>query len=58
MLEVEFNLLLEHLKAIRGDLGELRDDMSDVKYRLSSLEQQTAGLRADIAYYSARSDPF
>ena len=33
------NLVLEHLRAIRKDVSELRDDMQDVKSRVSAQEE-------------------
>ncbi len=36
------NLVLEHLKAIRADTGNLSADMRDVKERLSELERGMA----------------
>lgn len=36
------NLILEHLKAIRSELGELSSDMKDVKLRLTELERGQA----------------
>ncbi len=36
------NLVLEHLKAIRADTGNLSADMRDVKERLTELERGMA----------------
>ncbi|MCE2494386.1 MAG: hypothetical protein J4F40_17610 [Alphaproteobacteria bacterium] len=33
------NLVLEHLCAIRADVGTLRDDMPDLRQRVSSMER-------------------
>ena len=33
------NLILEHLRAIRKDVSELRDDVSDLKSRMSAQEE-------------------
>lgn len=52
----EYNLILEHLRALCAGQQRLSDDMDDVKHRLSSVEQQAAGLRADFAHYSRRTD--
>jgi predicted nuclease with TOPRIM domain len=38
------NLVLDHLRAIRGDLGELKADMREVKERLGILETQYASV--------------
>ena len=32
------NLILEHLRGIRADLGDVREDVREVKQRLTSLE--------------------
>ena len=36
----EVQSVLEHLKAIRGDMADVRRDVRDIKARLSSLENQ------------------
>ncbi|MFM2149756.1 MAG: hypothetical protein RLZZ187_2062 [Pseudomonadota bacterium] len=38
------DLVLDTLRAIRGDLGELRSDVAEVKERLGILESQYASL--------------
>ena len=38
------NIVLEHLRAIRANVDELRDDMREVKGRLGILEAQYASL--------------
>lgn len=43
------NLILEHLKAIRADIGSLKNDSSEIKSRLTSVESGIAGLRRDSA---------
>jgi chromosome segregation ATPase len=43
------NLVLEHLRAIRADVGLLREGQAEIALRLGSLEQQVAGLRRDFA---------
>ncbi len=43
MTETE-NLVLEHLRHIRGAVDGLRDDMREVKGRLGTLESQYANL--------------
>ena len=32
------NLILEHLRAIRNDIGGIKDDVREIKQRLTSLE--------------------
>ncbi|MDK9721636.1 MAG: hypothetical protein OEL53_10685 [Rhodospirillales bacterium] len=48
MTDVE-NLVLEHLRAIRADVGVLREDTREVKLRLNELQASTAGMRRDQA---------
>lgn len=43
------NLILEHLRAIRTDIGGIKDDVREIKQRLTSLEAAVAGLRRDNA---------
>ena len=43
------NLVLEHLRAIRGEVGLIREGQAEIALRLASLEQQVAGLRRDFA---------
>ena len=50
------NIVLEHLRAVRSELRKLRQSHADVIYRLSSVGQQVAGLRSDLAHYSGRLD--
>ena len=42
------NLILEHLRSIRTDMGGVRDDMREVKQRLTSLEVSVANLRGEV----------
>jgi predicted nuclease with TOPRIM domain len=44
MSSVSDNLVLELLRAIRGDIGEIKTDMVEVKERLGLLESQYASL--------------
>lgn len=43
------NLVLEHLRAIRADLGLLKDDVREVKFRLTALERGQARSHSDYA---------
>lgn len=52
------DLILEHLRAIRTSQANMQGTLEDVVYRMASVEQQVAGLRADLAHYSARQDQF
>ena len=49
------SLVLEHLGAIRADIGVIRDDVREVKCRLTSLEGAVAGLKRDQAQGDADS---
>jgi hypothetical protein len=48
MADETANLVLEHLRAIRGDLALLREGQAEIALRLGSVEQQLVGLRRDI----------
>ena len=41
------NIIFEHLQAMRADIAGIRDDMQEVKQRLSSLEAGIGGLKRD-----------
>jgi len=56
MTEKADNLVLEHLRAIRLDLTELKNDMRDVKARLGSIENYIAILHGDQARSGGRID--
>lgn len=43
------DLILEHLRAICAEFVEFREDMKDVKRRLTSLEVSVANLRGEVA---------
>jgi predicted nuclease with TOPRIM domain len=43
------NLLLEPLRAISADIGGIKEDVREIKQRLTSLENAVAGLRRDNA---------
>ncbi|MCB1768314.1 MAG: hypothetical protein KDJ31_01240 [Candidatus Competibacteraceae bacterium] len=43
------NLILEHLRAIRADIGGIKDDVREIKHRLTSLEAAVASIRRDNA---------
>ena len=44
------SLILEHLKAIRADLVDLRREMREVKTRLVSLEGQVVQMHKSVAF--------
>jgi predicted nuclease with TOPRIM domain len=50
------NIILEHLRALRSDLAELKNDMRDVKARLGSIENYIAILHGDQARTGGRID--
>ena len=56
MVEHIENLLLEHLRAMRGDIGQMKDDIATVKMRLGSVETQVASLHGDMAIVHSRMD--
>ena len=43
------NLVLEHLRAMRGDLSEIRESQREHGHRLYRMETELAGLRRDQA---------
>ena len=49
-------LVLEHLRVLRLEMGELRADVRDVRGRLTSLEVSAANLHGDFAGQSERVD--
>ena len=48
------SVTLEHLRAIRADMGDLKARMTGVEIQLSAMGQQLAGLTT--AVYSGKSD--
>ena len=50
------NMVLEHLRHIRGRVDQIAEDLGTVKLRLSSLESQVSGLHADNAIAHQRMD--
>jgi len=47
------NLVLEHLRAIRADLTEMKLDIRDIKHRLTALEIVVANFAATEASHFA-----
>jgi outer membrane murein-binding lipoprotein Lpp len=43
------NLILEHLRHIRGRVDQVADDMSDLKHRMSSLEHAMVSVKREVA---------
>lgn len=56
MTEQGENLILEHLRHIRGRVDQLAEDLDTIKLRLTSLETQVAGLHGDNAIAHQRMD--
>jgi predicted nuclease with TOPRIM domain len=50
------NIVLEHLRVIRADVSDVREDMREVKQRLTSLGVSAANLHGDFAGQSTRID--
>lgn len=50
------NLVIEHLRAIRGDLVGVKDDLRDIKARLGAIEHHQAGQMLDSVRQSSRLD--
>ena len=51
-----YNLVIEHLRHIRGGVDAIRDDMREVKTRLGILESQYASLSSRIDRLDDRLD--
>ena len=43
------NLIIEHLKHIRGRVDRIAEDMTDVKLRLSSLESAMVHVKREVS---------
>jgi hypothetical protein len=56
MAEEAANLVLEHLRAIRGDVGQIKADTREFRERLGLFESQMAGHYALYATLSTRID--
>jgi chromosome segregation ATPase len=48
MVDDTANLVLEHLRYIRGAIDELRADVRETKERLTAVELGLAGLRREV----------
>lgn len=46
------NLVLEHLRAIRADLGVVRETQIEHGMKLNRLEESLAGVKRDIALHA------
>ncbi len=52
MTEHTENLVLEHLRAIRGDIAEIKGDLHFLRQRVGALEQHMATLITMIPTYN------
>ena len=43
------NLIIEHLRHIRGGVDQISEDMSDIKHRMTSLETGMAFVKREVA---------
>ena len=50
------NLILDHLRAMRADIGTLGDDVRDIKLRLGSLEGHVGAVLGDVLRQNTRGD--
>jgi len=56
MIDKTSTLILEQLRVLRMDMGELRADVRDIRGRLTSVEVSSANLHGDFAGQSERID--
>ena len=49
MTEAVDNLVLEHLRAIRADLSTVKEDVREIKHRMTNVEAAIGGLKRDQA---------
>jgi predicted nuclease with TOPRIM domain len=54
MIDKTENLVLEHLRAIRGDVGDIKDRLTQVELNTAMLGQQLGALTT--AVYGAKSE--
>ncbi len=48
MTEPADNLVIEHLRHIRGRVDRIAEDMTDLKQRISSLETAMVGVKREV----------
>ena len=46
------NNMIEHLRAMRADIASIKDDVREVKTRITHVEAGIAGLKRDAAHRS------
>ncbi len=63
MIEIVENLVIEHLRAIRNELAQVKDDTSEIKMRLTSIDERLtlaekgiANVHGDFAIIQIRMD--
>lgn len=56
MVDEPDSLILRLMRRIDEKLDRLIDDVSDLKYRMTSVERQLADVRGDIAGFTRRID--
>ncbi|MGD9885821.1 MAG: hypothetical protein AB7F22_20050 [Reyranella sp.] len=52
MTDDPINLVLEHLRALRADLGSVRETQMEHGMKLNRLEESLAGVKRDIALHA------
>lgn len=50
------NLILEHLRALRTDMSDIKADVRDLKLRMSSIENYMAIFHLEIARHGSKFD--
>ena len=50
------SLILEHLRAIRSDLAEVKEDVRNIKIRMTNVEEQIGYLHTAVAGVNRRLD--
>jgi predicted nucleic acid-binding Zn-ribbon protein len=53
MAEPSYDLILDHLRHIRGSVDRLADDIRELKHRMTTVEQQMSSLTATEASHYA-----
>ena len=54
MAEEPDNLILEMLRAIRRDMADMREDVRELKHRMSTVEQQiTLMIASEMSHYAS-----
>ena len=56
MAEEPHNLILEHLRVIRGSQERMEHDMKDLKFRVGQIEHTLAQHGTTLAHYTSRFD--